>query len=44
MMWFDGFLGFFAVMARGVGNILGGSRLNPDGGQFMGGSRLNPDG
>ena len=44
MLSFDGLLGFFAVMARGVGGILSGSRLNPDGGRTRSGSRLNPDG
>jgi hypothetical protein len=44
MMWLDGFLGFFAAMARGVGSFMGGSGLTPDGGQFMGGSGLTPDG
>lgn len=44
MMWLDGLMGFFSVMARGVINVLGGSRLNPDGIGSNGGSRLNPDG
>ena len=44
MLSFDGLLGFFAAMARGVEGMLSGSRLNPDGGKKLSGSRLNPDG
>ena len=44
MMWLDGLLGFFVALSKGVGGFLGGSGLNPDGGQATGGSGLNPDG
>jgi hypothetical protein len=44
MLSFDGLLGFFAVMGRGIASVFSGSRLNPDGASTRSGSRLNPDG
>lgn len=44
MLSFDGLLGLFAAMARGVSEVFSGSRLNPDGLTSRSGSRLNPDG
>ncbi len=42
-MFFEGLLGFFVALARGI-TAQGGSRINPDGVRSTGGSRINPDG
>ena len=45
MLSFDGLLGFFAAMARGVrGVISSGPGLTPDGGRVTSGPGLTPDG